>query len=519
MTVELQQAHTLYDQGRWEQARCAYEAALARQDDAHAYARLGSLHRFHGSLLESRRCFETACALEPENAAYRAAWGHVLLALGEIETGLSFLRQAVAREPEHAEVLSSYLFAAHYDPYMDRDRLFQEHCRWGELHRRIIDRTQWVPPVIQAKDHLRIGYLGADFKQHSVGYTVGPLLREHDRDRFTVYGYTSVDHPDGMSAQIEDLFDVCRNVQHLDDASLAHRIRQDGIDILLAVGGHSFRHRLSVLAYQPAPLQMDYGGIDTVGLPEVQFRLTDSWRDPPESQPYFLEKLAYLPEGSTCYQPPAGCPAAGPLPAATNGFVTFGACHGLQKINARTLTLWAKVLRAVPDSRLLIKCAAGEEPEIQESLYKKMHCRGIDPERIGVQGLWSGQLHLAFYHQVDIALDAFPFHAAVTALEGLWMGVPILSFAGDQTVSRTGTSLMHQLDLAPLALKSEEQVTKMAQVLTRDLDSLAAIRATLRQRMMASSLMDRPRYARGLEEQLRILWDSAVAAHHQDPEL
>lgn len=517
--MDLQQAHRLYDQGRWDQARAAYEAVLAQQNDAYAYARLGSLHRFHGSLIESRRCLENACTLEPENAAYCAAWGHVLLALGEIERGLSLLRQAVAQEPEHAEVLSSYLFAAHYDPQLDRDRLFQEHCRWGELQRRIVDRTQWAPPLIHAKEHLRIGYLSADFKQHSVGYTVGPLLREHDRDRFTVYGYTSVDQPDGMSAQIDNLFDVCHKVQHLDDAALARLIRQDGIDILLAVGGHSFGHRLSVLAYQPAPLQMDYGGIDTVGLPEVQFRLTDPWRDPPESQPYFLEALAYLPEGSTCYQPPAGCPAAGPLPAVTNGFVTFGACHGLQKINARTLSLWAKVLRAVPDSRLLIKCAAGEEPEIQESLHKKMCCRGIDPERIGVQGLWSGRLHLAFYQQVDIALDAFPFNAAVTALEGLWMGVPMLSLVGDQTVSRTGTSLMHQLDLAPLALKSEEQVIKMAQVLTRDLDSLAAIRATLRQRMMASSLGDIPRYVRGLEEQLRTLWNSAVAAHHRDPTL
>jgi predicted O-linked N-acetylglucosamine transferase (SPINDLY family) len=169
------------------------------------------------------------------------------------------------------------------------------------------------------------------------------------------------------------------------------------------------------------------------------------------------------------------------------------------------------VLCALPDTKLLIKCAAGEEPEIQASLRQKLQAQGIDPKRIDIQGLWTDQHHLGFYHQVDIVLDAYPFNAAVTALEALWMGVPSLSLTGPQTVSRTGISLMHQLDLVPLVLDSEDRVVKMAQVLCRDLDSLAAIRASLRQRMRTSSLMDARRYVQGLEAQLLGLWQEGAA--------
>ncbi len=341
---ELKQAHEYFDGGQWPRAQMAYEVFLQKQDDAFVRARLGTIFRFNGNLFESLRHFERAVELDAANATYQGALGHLQLATGQIEAGLERIRLAVERQPGNPDLFSSYLFSLHYDPQLDPARLAHIHRCWGQL---VTQRIRPLP-VRQARfnphGRIRIGYLGADFKQHSVGYTVGPLFRGHDRRRFEVYGYASVDRVDAMAKQLRNGFDKYRLVHRMDDESLAYQIRNDQIDILVAVGGHSFGNRLQVLAYKPAPLQIDYGGVNTVGLPQVDVRLTDAQRDPSESQSYFLEKLVYLPEGSTCYQAPEQISPVGPLPALTNGYVTFGACHGAHKMNPRVLALWARVV-------------------------------------------------------------------------------------------------------------------------------------------------------------------------------
>ncbi len=502
----LHQAHAYFEQGRWDLARLGYEEALSQGDDAFAYARLGTIHRFQGSLFEGRRCFKRALELDEDNATYRAGLGNFYLVTGQTKQGLQLLRQAVAQAPDNAEILSSYLFNAHYDPHVDCARLFQEHCRWGQRHGPMSRAWPDEPRDLDSERRLRVGYLGADFKQHSVGYTLGPILRRHHRNEVEVYGYASVAQSDAMARQMEQYFDVYHAIHRWDDEQVARQIRADGIDLLLVVGGHSFGHRLGVLAYRPAPIQIDYGGINTVGLAQVDARLTDVQRDPPAAQRYFLEKLVYLPEGSTCYQPPSAAPAVNPLPALKTGHLTLGACHGAQKINAVTLSLWGQVLNTLPESRLIIKCAGGQESTMQSHLHAVLADQGVDPQRVTVCGLWSNQSHLRFYHQIDLALDATPFNGGVTTLEGMWMGVPIVSLTGSLSVSRTGLSLLHQVGLSALAVDTPERFIKTAAVLAEDLPSLAKIRTSLRSRMASSVLCQADRYVTVLEQTLRSLW-------------
>jgi predicted O-linked N-acetylglucosamine transferase (SPINDLY family) len=507
-----QSADWLFRANQAELAQAAYEKILIREDSALAHARLGHLHRFGGDFSRALQHLQAAVDLEPDNTSYRGLLGNMRLLMGEIVEGVRQLRATVSGDSPNAELHSSFLFSSHYLPDQDRQSLLAERRRWGQLHapRSLVFETakrDWDP-----ERRLRVGYLSADFRQHSVGYTFAGVLNGRNREAVELYGYGSVCEPDAVTEQFRYLFDVYRDVYALDDATLARLIEADRIDILVAVAGHSFGNRLKVLAYKPAPIQVDYGAINTLGLEQVDYRITDSQLDPPASQTFFLEQLVYLPTGYVCYCPPKQSPLPGPLPAHKNGFVTFGCFNGAQKANRHVVNLWALVLRALPQSCLLIKCPGGDQAALRQHFVHWLQQAGVEAERVTVCGLLPLDQHLGLYHQVDIALDSYPFNGCVTSLEGLWMGVPVISLVGQVTVSRVGLTLLTQLGLGTFAARSADQYLKTAVALASDLQSLAQIRASLRQRMLASNLCNPARHARELEAAYRKMWRDYCSA-------
>jgi predicted O-linked N-acetylglucosamine transferase (SPINDLY family) len=499
-------ANWLFDQRQWELARTMYERTVAVRDEAFAYARLGHIHRFAGRLTAAHESLARAVNSEPDNATYLGAYANVLMVCGAMEAGLTCLRQAVEQAPDNSELFSSYLFNAHYSTSMDQRTLCAAHRRWGERF-----GSPTVPFPLRSRERdperpLRIGYLGADFRRHSTSYTLEGIYQHHDRDHYHLTTYASVSEPDAVTERFQTYSDTYRDIQPMEDAAVAQLIHEDGIDILVAVAGHSFGNRLQVLAYQPAPVQVDYGGINTVGLQQVNYRITDVQRDPAESQDYFLENLVYLPEGSTLYVPPLETPAVNDLPAARNGFITFCNCNGVQKLNRMVLQLWAQVLGALPDSRMLLKCTGGDEPIVQQYIHDIMTSAGIDPQRVTLHGFMPHGQHLAFYHEADIMLDTYPFNGGVTTMEGLWMGVPTITLVGKHSVARTGLSLLTSLGLSAFAAESPDKFLQKALALADNLPALAKIRERLRPRMLASTLCDGPRYAAQLEQAYRLMW-------------
>ena len=502
----LRVADGLFKANQGDLAQEAYERTLEYKNSAFAHARLGHLHRFGGDFSQALGHLQAAVELEPANVTYQGLLGNMLLMTGEIEQGIVQLREAVCHDPQNAELYSSYLFSCHYLPEQDRQTLLDEHMRWGQIH---APRSLMFKAPIRDLDperRLRIGYLGADFRQHSVGYTFAGVLTGRDRDEVEIYGYSSVSQADALTEQFKRLFDVYHDVHALDDARIAHLIEADQIDILVAVAGHSFGHRLKVLAYKPAPIQVDYGAIDTLGLEQVDYRITDRQLDPPESQVFFLEKLAYLPTGYVCYRPPSESPALGALPAEQNGFITFGCFNGAQKANRHIVNLWGLVLRAVPQARLLIKCPGGDEAALRAYFTHELGQAGVECERVTVCGLLAQDQHLELYNQVDIALDTYPFNGCVTTLEGLWMGVPVITLVGQMTVSRAGLTLLTQLGLSAFAAHSPDQYVQKAVALAANVSALAKIRSRLRQRMLASTLCDPSCHAHELEAAYRRMW-------------
>ena len=239
---------------------------------------------------------------------------------------------------------------------------------------------------------------------------------------------------------------------------------------------------------------------------QMDYRLSDPWLDPPEAQSGYIEELAYLDGGYVCYRPSESAPLPGPLPALRNGGVTFGSCNNHLKVNAETVALWAQVLRVCSGSRMLLKCQMAADKDVRHLLLERFHTCGISPDRVMLIPWQSGQQHLQTYDQVDIALDTYPFNGCVTTLEGLWMGVPVLSLFGEKYISRVALSLMQPLDMSSFCAETPEQYVAKAKALAGNLPGLAQIRASLRARMQAGPLCDARRYACALEKAYRKMW-------------
>jgi protein O-GlcNAc transferase len=260
------------------------------------------------------------------------------------------------------------------------------------------------------------------------------------------------------------------------------------------------------LALKPAPVQGDFGGISTTGMPQVDFRVTDRVIDPPESLGSYVEQSIYLPGGLACFRPPAESPAVGPLPALQRGTPTFGSVNSNPKINAGCIGLWARVLCQVPGSRMILKLDGGGDAGVRSTFLRQFESHGVEPGRVEVVGTMPYQDYLGLYHRIDLLLDATPYNGCITTLEGLWMGVPIVTLTAQTYVSRVGLSILTRLGLEIFAAATADEVVAKAAAFASQPAELAQIRRSLRSLMLASPLCDPRRMGRELEQAYRSAW-------------
>ncbi len=354
---------------------------------------------------------------------------------------------------------------------------------------------------------LRIGYVSPDFKQHAVGTMALPLLACHNREEFEVSCYAQAREPDAMTERFRGHADHWRSTVGLCDEQLADLIRQDQIDILVDLAGHTAGGRLLVFARKPAPVQMTWLGYpNTTGVCTIDYRITDAHADPPGSGAALgVEQLVRLPRTNWVYQPPDNAPAPNHRPAA--GAVTFGSFNNFAKVTEPMLVLWARILHAVPGSRLLLKAQGLGSQSTRQRVWELLARERIDPARLELRGWEPGHGgHLALYNRVDIALDPFPYHGTTTTCEALWMGVPVITLAGRTHVSRVGVSLLRNMGLEELIAASPENYVALAVELANDLPRLSRLHSTLRKRMEQSPLTDAPSFAREVEAVYRRVW-------------
>ncbi|MBI5780856.1 MAG: tetratricopeptide repeat protein, partial [Rhodocyclales bacterium] len=499
-------------QNRPEEAVASLLQALQiNPRSAEAHNNLGIVYCTLDRLSEAFASCQEALRLKPGSAETYNNLFNIYSRRGQLDEALACYREASRLDPKHAAATySAYLFRLNYHPNWTPAAIFEEHRRWGETY---APRPGNPPAHSNSPEpgrKLKIGYVSPDLRKHSVAYFIEPVLKHHDKNRFEVFAYAQFKEakPDEVSERLRGYCDHWIETKDIDDLDLARRIREDGIDIVIELAGHTGDCRLPMLAYRPAPVQVSYLGYpNTTGLPAMDYRLTDEWADPPGQEAFHTERLVRLPRGFLCYSPGNDTEAAGELPAPAAGHITFGSFNMLPKITPQAVAAWARILTALPGARLVLKNKSLSDPGAAERYVTLFADQGIDSKRLElVSWLPSRQDHLAFYSRIDIALDTFPYNGTTTTCEALWMGVPVVALAGDRHAGRVGVSLLSRVGLTELIARTPEDYVRLAVDLANDTARLARLRVGLRERMKNSSLCDATGFNADLEQAYREMW-------------
>lgn len=501
----LQQAQQLAAKGLFEPLLVAC-SDIARQASGCVSTQqsLARLYSSHGFLGAARECYLTARALQPDDLGSVANLANLARDAGEHTENRRLYTELLRQLPDHPVIRRNALISLEYDPEVpDAERLAQAQA-WGAW---AIVRAGGVRPrpSLQAllDRPLRIGYVSADLCQHTVGLFVKDVLKTHDSARVQVFAYSAGHVKDWVTNQIRAAC-TFRDVTALDDAVQAEQIRADGIDVLIDLSGHTAGSRLTAFAHRPAPVMVSWlGYFATTGLPYMDGVLLDQWHAPAGTESHFVEPILRLPSGRFCYQPVSWAPAALAAPAfERNGFITFGCFNNTAKFNAGVFDAWARVLQAVPDARLILKWRTFNDEAFRQQVTDAFVVRGITADRIELRGPSFHADLLKEYADIDIALDPFPFTGGLTSCEALWMGVPVVTWPQFRVVSRQTHAFLHQIGLPELSAQDADDYVSIAVKLARDRERLANLRATLRDRMRASPLMDVTGFTRQFEDTL-----------------
>lgn len=465
-------------------------------------------HSLHvvGDLDGAVRAAKRAVELNPQFAAAWVNMGSAYLDIGEPAKAIEAARRAVELSPGFHTAHSNLLLAMNYEPEVDPKAAYDEHRRFEVIQ----VLSQDLPRMVLKNDPnpdrvLRVGYVSPDFRKHAVASFVEPILRAHDRSGFEVYCYSDVRNGDAVTKRLRGYATSWHDTASLSPEELARLVADHRIDILVDLAGHTADSRLLAFAQRPAPVQISYlGYLNTTGLEAMDYRITDAIANPPgEGDAFYTEKLIRLP-CFFCLQPPEGAPAVGPLPVEKNGYVTFGSLNQPAKFNARVLELWAKVLKSVDGSRLMLN--ANSTGAAERRLLEGLMGHGIARERIEIIYRQTGEEYLKTYQRMDIALDPFPFSGHTTSCDALWMGVPVITLAGRVYASRTCASVLTHLGLEELVTVNTDQYIRTAAKWAGDLARLAELRKSLRQRIGESVITNASEFTGHLEKAYREVW-------------
>lgn len=430
-----------------------------------------------------------------------SALGGVRLYQGDVEEAIKCFKSAILHDPSDVKAHSNLLLAMNYTERCTQQEIYRESRHWEALH--CLDYAG--APVVERKQSgfIRLGFVSGDMKRHSVSFFLEPLFEVLDRNRFQIFCYSDVTSPDEVTERLKNKAHQWLDVSNLDDDELCRAIRSDQVDILIDLAGHTgSRIRLPVFCRKPAPIQVSWLGYpNTTGLSAINYRLTDAIADPPGvADNMHAERLVRLPNGFLCYRPPENAPEVGPSPCNRNGYITFGSFNMLSKISPGVIALWARILRRVKSSRLLLKCHYFADHATAEQFIRSFTDFGISRDRINLRSAVPGiKEHLAIYNEVDIALDTFPYNGTTTTFEALWMGVPVVTLSGDSHAARVGASIMARLGLSEQVALTTEEYIHLAESLANDVERLVRLRSSMRRTLEYSSLCDEVAFGKDME--------------------
>ncbi|MEN6628032.1 MAG: tetratricopeptide repeat protein [Sulfuricella sp.] len=497
-----------------EAVNCFQRAIAINPDFAEAHSNLGSAFRSLNQWSMAVPCHQRAIALKPNFAVAHHNLGNALCAVGRLSEGIARYRTALEIKPDYEDAHSTLIFNMDLMVDFDIPVLQQERKCWAEIHAASLVEKQRPHTNIPDLEHrLRIGYVSADFRQHSAATAFGAMLVKFDQTLFEIIAYSNSTKEDHYTQLFRQNVTLWRNIVGLSDDAVADMIRDDGIDILVDLSGHTAGNRLLVFARKPAPIQVSAWGYPTgTGMKALDVLFSDPVIVPPEEKLFYAEQVYYLPNVVGFFSLEA-FPAVGTLPALSAEGITFGSLNRLTKVSRETFDLWARVLAAVPGSRLMLKSAEFDDAGTRAQVSMYFTEAGIAPERLVMLGKTPWQEHMSAFNQIDIALDPFPQGGGVTTLEGLMMGVPIVTLRWPTLAGRVSTSILTTLDLTDWIAETQEQYLGIAIQKAQDLEALANLRQDLRNRCTASPIGYAALYVKAVESAYRQLWQDWCKRH------
>lgn len=439
--------------------------------------------------------------LAPDHPNVYINLGNLVKNSGRIEEAAILFWEGSRRHPHDVRESSNLLYAMHFNPEFSAEEIHHAHAAWGRAYEAIIPCLKQPEINRFPSRRLRIGYISPYLRNHVIGHNFLPLIRKHDHSQFEIYCYSDTQQQDDTTEQIMRNTHQWRDTGRISDPDLAQMILQDKIDLLVDLNMHMEGVRLGVFARKPAPIQitwMAYPG--STGLTRMDYRLTDAVLDPPGVTDAFYTERSIRLDSFWCYEPASDSPVVVSLPADINGHVTFGCLNNFGKINTKTLEMWRDILAMVPDARLIILPPKGKTiPWLLKILRVEAH-------RVECLPRQPHQQYLTLYNRIDLALDPFPYTGHTTTLDGLWMGVPLVTLVGSTVASRGSLSILTNLGLQELAASTQEDYIKLAINLAKNRPRLRELRDGLRKKMKHSVLMNAEKFTQQTESAYRMIW-------------
>ena len=505
----------LKHQGRLEEAIAKYQLALELKPDfSVAHSNLGNILLDLGRVDEAIISYRRALALKPDFAEVHSNLGRALHDQGKLEEAIVCFKTALSIKPDFVDAYTNALVSAQYGSNYSPAQLLADHQAFAQ-HFEAPLRANWPSHRQHDKSsrRLKIGFMSGDLRQHPVGFFLESALAHIDRTELAITLYATHSEHDALTQRLQAMGDKWSTLVGLSDDQAAQRVRDDGIDILVDLSGHTAHNRLLVCARKPAPIQVTWLGYwATTGLHSIDYILCDRYGIATGEEQYFVEQPWYLPNTRLCFSPPLDKVSVNALPALTKGHVTFGCFNNLTKMNDAVVALWSQILHSVPTARLLLKAKPLADPSTRQAVLTRFATYSIGADRLILETHSSRADYLATYNRVDIALDPFPFTGATTSVEGLWMGIPLITRRGDRMVARQGEGILHNLGLSDWVATDDASYIAIAIANAANLHRLSELRAVLRGKLLASPLCDAPLFARNLTTALHGMWEKYRAA-------
>lgn len=488
--------------GNYSDSKLYAEKSLSlSKKDEESYNNLGNALKGLGKIKMAEQVLEEGLKLNQRSSHLLNSLGNIYLQQGEVLKARDFFEKSFHSKPYNTEAYSNMLFCENYLPLEQRIFSPADYGDW--LDEIITEEMKFSHSRKIDKNHLKIGFVSADLREHSVArFLVSFIKTLAKNNSIQLFSYSNSCIEDTVTEELKHSFKKWTTIFQKPDREAAQIIFDDQIDILIDLSGHTGGNRLPVFSYKPAPIQISWlGYFASTGLTQMDYLIADEIGLPRNHTSQFTEQILYLPESRYCFSMPEGTPEVSPLPSLTKKVFTFGCFQHLNKVNNEVLETWAQILKQVEDSHLRWQALQFSDENLLQITASRL-------DKLGLQGKYtllpsvSRNQYFAAYNEVDVVLDTFPYTGGTTTIEALWMGVPTVTLEGKSLLERQGSSIIKTIGLDKFSTKSKKDYIELSIWLSKESKLLVDIRNNLRNLALKSTLFDTEKFTSRFVEKL-----------------